>query len=115
MARYTGPAVVVRQAVLGRDLWVCARCGMGRDLQIHHRKPRGMGGTKDPAINLPSNLIALCLRCHDWVERNRRDAFALGLLVGQADDPATIPVQTWRGLLALAEDGTYEIMIGDTE
>lgn len=115
MVRYTGPAVVVRQAVLGRDLWACSKCAVGQDLQIHHRKPRGMGGTRNPAINSPANLIVLCAGCHAWVERNRRYAFAVGLIVAQADDPADIPVKTWRGLLALADDGTYEIMIGTPE
>ena len=41
-------------------MWRCARCG--KDVtyvqsSIQHRKARGMGGTNDPSINSPANLI----------------------------------------------------------
>ena len=44
-------------------MWRCARCG--KDVtyiqsSIQHRKARGMGGTNDPSINSPANLIVLC-------------------------------------------------------
>lgn len=52
---------------------------------VHHRRPRGSGGTSVPWINFPSNLILLCgsgtTGCHGWVESHRDEARALGFLV----------------------------------
>jgi len=63
----------VRRQVLERDGLRCQApgCGRTRFLEIHHRVPRGRGGTNDPA-----NLVTLCGSCHQfWHEREvRRDA-----------------------------------------
>ena len=59
-----------RLLVLERDNYQCQRCGDTRDLHIHHRLPRGRGGTHDP-----ENLVTLCgWRCHVWVEGNPEKA-----------------------------------------
>jgi len=88
----------------------CERCGTTESLRwsLHHRKPRGMGGTKNPLINEPSNLLYLCGSgtegCHGWVESNRADSYALGLLVYRDHDPAEIPVTLADGVWYLTGD-----------
>lgn len=68
-----------------------------------------MGGSKWPGTNLPSNLLTLCgsgtTGCHGWVESNRTEAMAAGLLVSKYADPVDAPVWTWRGWVALDNDG----------
>jgi hypothetical protein len=57
----------VRREVLARDRHRCRApgCGRTRFLEVHHIKPRNLGGTNDPA-----NLITLCAACHQlWHER----------------------------------------------
>lgn len=58
--------------------------------QLHHRKPRGMGGSSDPHINDPVNLIPVCLSCHQWIESHRDEAREKGWLVPFSKDPADI-------------------------
>lgn len=62
---------------------------------VHHRRPRGMGGTDDPAANMASNGIAICRRCHMWVESNRTEAMDFGFLVSRYADPEKKPIW-WR-------------------
>lgn len=54
-----------------------------------------MGGTRRESTNDPSNLLIVCgsgtTGCHGWIEGNRADAKAAGLLVSQWDDPAAVP------------------------
>lgn len=93
--RYTGPSEQTINVVLVRDGWCCVRCGENvhpYPYQIHHRRPRGMGGTSLSAGNYPSNLLTLCLPCHAYIESNRREAYSKGWLVGRhVADPSTIP------------------------
>lgn len=54
-----GPGwAALRQAILVRDGETCQTCG-ARATQVDHVLPRHQGGTNDP-----SNLRALCARCH---------------------------------------------------
>lgn len=114
MARRTDPPARTVRLVRDRDDWRCARCGF-RDtskswscLTTHHRRNRGMGGSTWPGINLPSNLLTLCgsgtTGCHGWVTDHPREARELGLSVSMHADPASVPVQTWRGLIHLSND-----------
>jgi hypothetical protein len=93
-------------------MWRCARCG--KDVtyiqsSIQHRKARGMGGTNDPSINSPANLIVLCgsgtTGCHGHVEVNRREAREYGWAVSQYADPHDVPVQYKDGLFLLDDAG----------
>lgn len=102
-ARTTGPGAPVRQAVHGRDEMTCQRCGRSVKWdggQIHHRKPRSMGGTKDPAINDPANLVLVCNDCHGHIESYREQSYELGWLLSYGQDPTQIPVlrfgRTWE-------------------
>jgi 5-methylcytosine-specific restriction protein A len=107
----TGPDFWTRRAVQGRFGGRCARCG-GPGVTVHHRKPRGMGGTRDPAINYPSNLLWLCgngtTGCHGWIEHNRASARRSGWLVPYGRDPTQVPVRLWdRRLVLLDNDGGW--------
>lgn len=65
---------------------------------LHHRQPRGMGGSKAVYVNLPGNLLVLCgsgtTGCHGWVEANRERALDTGLLVSRLSRvlPVQVPV-----------------------
>lgn len=109
----------VVDVVLGRDGWACVVCGKptyglrGVDWSIHHRRPRGMGGTRRPDAASPANLLTLCgsgtAGCHGHVELHRADAFCNGWLLMQRSDPAVVPVLVDRMSLwvYLTHDGTY--------
>ena len=45
----------------------------GRAEHAHHMRLRSQGGSDDP-----SNLLAVCHLCHDWIHRNRDEAKARG-------------------------------------
>lgn len=108
-ARATGPDVDTREKVRWRDKDRCRRCGKST-WQIHHRKPRGMGGTRDPLVNSPANLVLLCgsgtTGCHGWVEQHRTEARQQGWLVSQHADPRYQPIDHEGRLTFLTEDGT---------
>jgi 5-methylcytosine-specific restriction protein A len=114
MSRLTGFSPIVRKLIKERagthDYLVrCERCGVWReDIQLHHRLPRGRGGTRKPSTNQAANGLALCQTCHHFVESYRNDALELGLLISQFDrrPPTEIPVQLDGGLYyLLADDG----------
>lgn len=104
----TGPDLATRQAVINRARGRCERCGHP-GVHIHHRKPRGMGGTSDPAINTAPNLVFLCLTCHEYVERNRTHAYDAGWLAHRWEDPADVAAIDVRGYeLVFLPDWTVE-------
>lgn len=86
----------------------CERCGApGAD--IHHRRARGMGGSRDPHANLPGNLVLLCRGCHDWIESRRSWAYGQGWLIPHdvRINPETVSVPTaMHGRVLLADDGS---------
>lgn len=55
-------------------------------MQIHHRVPRRMGGSRDPRLGSAENGVLLCVRCHAWVESHREEARAEGLLASRFGD-----------------------------
>jgi hypothetical protein len=79
------------ELVWDRDQGRCVRCGThltgprGVAWSVHHRRPRGMGGSREKWVNLPGNLLLLCgsgvTGCHGWVESHRETARASGFLV----------------------------------
>ena len=80
------------EKVIARDQGKCARCGRhvahlqrGIAWSIHHRRPRGIGGTLLAWVMAVANLIILCgsgtTGCHGWVESQRREAREQGFLV----------------------------------
>ena len=49
----------------------CEYCGMSGGIidPPHHILPKQMGGSSNPAIHHPDNLITLCRYCHDAAHR----------------------------------------------
>ncbi len=102
--RYTGPDFGTRLKVVTRDGFRCVRCGVAVvriPYSLQHRKSRGAGGTADPDINLPSNLVTLCgtgtTDCHGYVEAHPTEAAQNGWRVERWDDPLTRPVLVDHG------------------
>lgn len=100
----------------------CRRCGISvvhAARSIHHRQPRGAGGTRGREAHRLSLLVLLCgsgtTGCHGWVESNRSEARELGWLISKFEpvDPQSIPLR-WSDLadvehpdeLFLLDDGT---------
>jgi len=120
--RETGFPAAVVDLIWDRDKGSCARCGRGlaryrrgSDWAIHHRRPRGIGGSgkRSPWVNLPANGVCLCTGCHEWVEANRRDAIAAGWLVSALGTarPTDIPVaHALHGFVRLDDAGDWELV-----
>lgn len=88
--RRTGPSQAVRDGIYLRDGFRCVICQDSDFLQIHHRRPRGMGGTRRESTNGPAGLVLLCERCHAAVESQRDLARQRGFLVPQHTEPADV-------------------------
>ena len=94
----TGFSAEVRQTILARSEGYCEVMAAGCTLmatEIHHRRPRGMGGTVRPETNLASNGLAACRTCHLRCEAMRNWARENGFILWQSDDPSVVPVW-WR-------------------
>ena len=101
--RKTGPDKRTVELVRDRAGGICEICGWAESQQLHHRKARGRGGSRDPLINAPSNLVFICYPCHASVESQRVKAINEGHLISQfnRDTADCIPVLyrgTWRVL-----------------
>ena len=126
MTRNTGPTPTVVALVLDRARMQCEighTCGgkylagdRGQHWSLHHRRSRGMGGTSNPAINLPANLLAACgsgtTGCHGFVESNRLWALDLGLLIRTVDERLTQAAYTIHGNVLLNDAGTFTYATG---
>lgn len=115
----TAPSRESVDLVWERDGGACANCGRslrfdarGFEWSLHHRTPRGSGGSRAPWTNLPSNLVLLhgsgTTGCHGGFEKNRKQAENLGFIVRHGIRlPADIPIQHFRyGLTYLTDTGT---------
>lgn len=103
----TGFSKLVREIIFDRADGCCERCGRRTyDMQAHHRRPRGAGGSRRPETNQPANGLLLDSECHLWVESNRAAALSDGLLVAQGDTPATVPVFRRGVYVWLGDDGS---------
>ena len=108
--RATGFSADVRALIIDRSRGRCEirwACDGDVVTQIHHRRPRGMGGSKRPSTNLASNGLGACTDCHAFIESNRALALECGWLIPQAEDrPETVPVMINRRRSLLEDDGT---------
>lgn len=77
-------------------------CG-GAGEQIHHRRARGMGGTRREDANDLANLVHLCAFCHAYIESRREWAIENGWLVRQSGDPGSVPVRVGRSWFILSD------------
>lgn len=115
----TGPDRNVRSLVMERDDWTCQRCGKaiteGVEYSLQHRLARGSGGTSDPAINSPANLIVLCgsatTNCHGAVTNGDLiEATDLGYVIPLNRNliPSQMPVFSYNhGLVYLDDEGGW--------
>ncbi len=80
----------VRQLVRDRAHNMCERCHTAEATNLHHRTPRGMGGSRQAWIDQPANLVLLCgsgtTGCHGWVESHRAWALDQGWLCSRYGD-----------------------------
>lgn len=96
------------------DLWnrsggLCEKCGVDPAEVAHHRRPRGMGGSRDAVTNTLANLLHVSNLCHLQIESNRADSLEKGWLVLQGQDPRVIPVcyRDYDRPQILNVDGTF--------
>lgn len=98
----TGPTTLVRIAVLARAGDRCELCNQYCSANIHHRRPRGMGGSRSSWMNTAENLLALCgsgtMGCHGYVESNRSRAYESGWLLRSGMFPWETPFVDLSGL-----------------
>jgi 5-methylcytosine-specific restriction protein A len=86
-----------------RSAMCCERCGTVSAYRwsLHHRIPRGMGGSRDPKLNEPANILHLCGSgtegCHGLVESNRATAYEFGWLVRRGFEPSQVPFADLAG------------------
>lgn len=116
-----GPTSKTLDLVWERDNGHCAWCGRvitgqrGRDWSLHHRRPRGAGGSSLVWVNLPGNLILLhgsgVDGCHGLIESQRAGAVEDGFLVsmnGKATSSEVEIVHAVHGRCKLNDDGSVE-------
>lgn len=97
----------VRKQIETRSKGRCEVCGsLALYHQIHHRRPRGMGGSTDEACGTAANGIWVHPGCHAKIESNREQALAKGWLVPQGKNPAEVPFKKYNQWVLLLDDGT---------
>ncbi|MGX7727568.1 hypothetical protein [Rhodococcus sp. 5G237] len=109
MSRKTGPSSAQADLVSARAGGVCEAVFVedcnGRVEQLHHRRARGMGGSRKADINSPANLVAICAPCHQAIESFRHVARERGLLISQHNSSPASHVPVWRrGVRVLLTD-----------
>jgi hypothetical protein len=75
--------------------------------EIHHRRPRGMGGTKRQESGTAANGLFVHPKCHAMAESQRNTALANGWLVSQTAEPEDVPVLRVNERVFLRSDGTF--------
>lgn len=85
---------VIHLRGMGRCEIAAAGCNLYVD-DVHHRRPRGMGGTRRLDTNTAANGLSACRTCHRHVESHRAWAYVNGFLLHQHQDPLQVPVW-WR-------------------
>jgi hypothetical protein len=103
------PSRETRETVMERDGYRCVVCGHGGLLHLHHRRPVGAGGSRDPEIHAAANLVCVCAGCHRRIHNRPARAREAGLLLPAGADPQAVPVRIYgRGLVRLTDDGGLE-------
>lgn len=79
--------------------------------EVHHRLPRGSGGSSDPAKGQASNALLLCLDHHRYVETNPPDVYDNGWKIRHGHAPSEVPALLLtlygRDRWLLTDDGMY--------
>ena len=87
----------------GQRCEICGRAlGAADVVSVHHRDPRGMGGTRVPWVHALGGLLLVCgdgvRGCHGAAESHRSEARRVGILV----DGAAPEARPWHVPLVLA-------------
>lgn len=104
---------------MARDDHRCVRCGTADGpISLQHRVARGMGGTRNPAVHSPANLIVLCgdgtSGCHGRVEQRAQADHDAGYWLRRDEDPAAARVLHWTyGPVLLTPTGGYGWLGGE--
>lgn len=108
------------QLAVDRDLRCCAWCAaklvgdrgpMPWQWQVHHRWPRGSGGTSEPFVARVSNAIPLHGECHFVIEREMRDeATRMGFIIRHGiRQPPAVPIRhAVHGFVTLDDTGSWK-------
>lgn len=79
---------------------------------VHHRRPRMMGGSNNPELHKPANLIVLCgsgtSGCHGWVESNRNRSREHGYLIHRVESAQEIPFRDDAGVWYLLDNEGFK-------
>jgi hypothetical protein len=90
---------------------MCERCGIEPATNIHHRRARGMGGTKTQ-IHTAEWLLHLCgsgtTGCHGYIEAHPEISYSKGWKLRRGHIPEQTPVQTPAGWVILTAEGDYK-------
>lgn len=106
----------LRRLIYQRSGGLCEASGLPlpRNWELHHRRPRGMGGTSRPDTDTAPNVLALTPEVHnmhpDSVHMRRWWSEPRGYLLSQHEpNPAAVPVLLHgRDWVTLTTDGGYE-------
>ena len=102
----TGFSKHTRELVFLRSGGRCERCGVIRiRVEYHHRRPRGMGGSRATDTNGAANCVLLCVYCHRDIEAYREAAIDFGFLVPQGKKPAETPLRRHKQWVLLDDFG----------
>ena len=102
----TGFSKHTRELVYLRSGGRCERCGAIRTrVEYHHRRPRGMGGSRATDTNGAANCVLLCVYCHRDIEAFREAAIDFGFLVPQGKKPAETPLRRHKQWVLLDDFG----------
>jgi 5-methylcytosine-specific restriction protein A len=100
-----------RQLVMGRAFGCCERCLKATLCgHLHHRRPKGLGGSKAPDRHDVSNLVYLCPQDHSWAHGNPTAAAAEGFIVPRSsgNHPLEVPITDLSGQTQfLDNEGQY--------
>lgn len=107
----------VRKTVTDRAGGACELCFRPDANNVHHRRPRGMGGSKLGWIDEPENLLFLCgsgtTGCHGFIESRRAASYQLGWLLRVGFVPAHVPYCDLTGQWwLLTEDSKMPLEFG---
>lgn len=101
----------LKQLVWLRDGGHCQRCWASVwQGDIHHRRPRGMGGRdgRETWINHHSNLVLLCRSCHDFLEEHPIEARRTGYRLDHGQVPEEVPIYCGDGVWYLLHGDDYK-------
>lgn len=90
---------------------VCEVCEAAPASNLHHRRARGMGGTR-AQIHGPEWLLHLCgtgtTGCHGYIENHPEISYSKGWKLRRTREPAISPVQLGGRWYILTPDGRRE-------